>query len=188
MPASGFQSAQYRMIEICSTKFRNLVEPAIRHKMGSEATFEEMYENVYWKKGATELSSGQKTLTLKQFEKKYTTTLINLAKEFEFKNLWMMLRKMNQQFESSEALNNALKHFDSLVNINWPLAHYRSAAKYLHSDEKIIEATGGTNWQKYLPPRFQKRIFFPELWTEDEIGNWGKSWVGDTLRDLSKLM
>jgi len=181
LPASGFQSAQYRMIEICSTKFRNLVEPELRHKIGSEATIEEMYEFVYWKKGATELSSGQKTLTLQQFEKKYTNSLIELAKEYESKNLWMIFRKISQNFEKNNLLFNELKQFDNLVNVTWPLAHYRSAARYLNSDHKVIEATGGTNWQKYLPPRFQKRIFFPELWSEVEIGNWGKNWVSDTL-------
>jgi tryptophan 2,3-dioxygenase len=45
------------------------------------------------------------------------------------------------------------------------------------SPEKELKATGGTNWQKYLPPRFQKQIFFPELYSEEEIENWGKSWV-----------
>ncbi|MEO0404870.1 MAG: tryptophan 2,3-dioxygenase, partial [Bacteroidota bacterium] len=47
----------------------------------------------------------------------------------------------------------------------------------LQKDPKDIEATGGTNWQKYLPPRFQKRIFFPELLTKEEIDEWGKGWV-----------
>jgi tryptophan 2,3-dioxygenase len=40
-----------------------------------------------------------------------------------------------------------------------------------------IAATGGTNWQKYLPPRFQKVIFFPDLWTQQEQEEWGKGWV-----------
>ena len=35
-------------------------------------------------------------------------------------------------------------------------------------------STGGTNWQKYLPPRFQQIIYFPELWSEEEKQNWGK--------------
>ena len=63
------------------------------------------------------------------------------------------------------------------VNINWPLVHYKSAARYLQKDPEDIAATGGTNWQKYLPPRFQKRIFYPKLWSEEEKENWGRSWV-----------
>ena len=57
--------------------------------------------------------------------------------------------------------------------------HYKSAVRYLHKNPEDIAATGGTNWQKYLPPRFQKRVFYPELWSETEINEWGKSWVED---------
>jgi tryptophan 2,3-dioxygenase len=46
-----------------------------------------------------------------------------------------------------------------------------------------VAATGGTNWQEYLPPRFQKRIFYPAIWSEDEIAVWGKSWVDNVLAD-----
>jgi tryptophan 2,3-dioxygenase len=71
----------------------------------------------------------------------------------------------------------ALRQLDVNININWPLSHYKSAVRYLQADPEDIAATGGTNWQKYLPPRFQKRIFFPELWNENETNEWGKGWV-----------
>ncbi|MFN7099300.1 MAG: tryptophan 2,3-dioxygenase, partial [Flavobacterium sp.] len=35
------------------------------------------------------------------------------------------------------------------------------------------EATGGSDWKKYMHPKYQRRIFFPELWTDDELANWG---------------
>jgi len=38
---------------------------------GKNASADELFEHIYWKQGATELASGKKTLTLKQFEKKY---------------------------------------------------------------------------------------------------------------------
>ena len=37
------------------------------------------------------------------------------------------------------------------------------------------------NWQKYLPPHFQRRIFYPELWSDQERDEWGKSWVDAVL-------
>jgi hypothetical protein len=46
--------------------------------------------------------------------------------------------------------------------------------------------TGGTNWQKYLPPRFQKRIFYPELWTAQEHEDWGKGWVETNVFRMGK--
>ncbi len=175
LPASGFQSVQYRMIEICSTRFRNLVEAENRHRLPSDSSVEELYEHLYWKSGATELATKQKTLTLKQFEKKYSTQLIQLAKEYESKNLWIRYRKLTQEQGEDPELIQDLRRMDSLINVNWPLAHLKSAGKYLHHDQKVIEATGGTNWQKYLPPRFQKRIFYPELWTDEEKENWGRN-------------
>jgi tryptophan 2,3-dioxygenase len=53
----------------------------------------------------------------------------------------------------------------------------------LAKDSTDIAATGGTNWQKYLPPRFQKRIFFPQLWSTQEKDNWGKGWVETVLNE-----
>ena len=60
--------------------------------------------------------------------------------------------------------------------------HYKSAVRYLSQDKNDVRATGGTNWQKYLPPRFQKRIFFPDLWSEEEQENWGRQWVLNALK------
>jgi tryptophan 2,3-dioxygenase len=51
----------------------------------------------------------------------------------------------------------------------------KSAGHYLQRDPDDIKATGGTNWQKYLPPRFQRVMFFPELWSEEERAEWGKA-------------
>lgn len=178
LPASGFQSAQYRMIEICCTDFKNLLDKDFRidHKSTS-APIEEMFENIYWKKGATELVTGKKTLTLKQFEKKYSTSLITLAKEYEAKNIWAKYVSLSETDRKNKALVDALRQLDINVNVNWPLVHYKSAVRYLQNSPEDIAATGGTNWQKYLPPKFQKRIFYPELWSEEEKGNWGKGWV-----------
>src|ERR1700741_4952961 len=79
LPASGFQSAQYRMIEVYTTPFANLMHKDYRTKyteMPDDAQVEEMFEHIYWKEGATELATGKKTLTLKQFEAKYAQQII----------------------------------------------------------------------------------------------------------------
>lgn len=183
LPASGFQSAQYRMVEICSTDFIQLVDKDVREKYrGKNTSIEEMYEHIYWKQGATELATGKKTLTLKQFEKKYSKQFIQLANEYKSKNLWAKYKALSPADQQNEALINAFRQLDVNVNVNWPLVHYRSAARYLQQDDTQVAATGGTNWQKYLPPRFQKRIFYPELWTQEEMDNWGKQWVEDATR------
>lgn len=178
LPASGFQSAQYRKIEICATDFFNLVDKEVRPSLkGKDVSVEEMFENIYWNKGATELATGKKTLTLKQFEKKYAAEFIALAKEYKTKNMWAKYKALSPQDQQNHKLINALKELDVNVNINWPLMHYKSAVRYLQQNTEDIAATGGTNWQKYLPPRFQKRIFYPEIWTAQEHEDWGKGWV-----------
>jgi len=174
LPASGFQSAQYRMIEIYATNFLNLVAKDKREELRNE-TISTQFENIYWKSGATELATGKKTLTLLQFEKKYQQKLIDLATKLVSKNIYSVYNSLSDIDKENAKI--VLRNFDVNVNINWPLCHYKSAVRYLQRSPEDIAATGGTNWQKYLPPRFQKRIFYPELWTEAEHENWGKAWV-----------
>jgi tryptophan 2,3-dioxygenase len=96
-------------------------------------------------------------------------------------NLWRVFSRLDPADQKRPEIIRAMKLNDVNVNINWPLMHYKSAVKYLHMAPEDIAATGGTNWQKYLPPRFQKRIFYPELWSEKEMNEWGKSWVEEVL-------
>lgn len=180
LPASGFQSGQYRMIEIYSTDFINLVAPDKRKELRA-APIEDQFEFLYWKFGATELSTGKKTLTLKQFEKKYSRQFTDLAKAVTNKNFNALLQQLQYEQQSTTQLENELRQLDVNVNVNWPLSHYKSAVRYLNREPEEIKATGGTNWQKYLPPRFQKLIFFPSLWTREQEDNWGKAWVENVL-------
>jgi tryptophan 2,3-dioxygenase len=169
LPSSGFQSAQYRMIEICSTDMINLVDDAERNSIHSEDV-ETLLEKLYWRRGATELASGKKTLTLRQFEMKYKDQFRDAGLRYQTVNLRQLYRK---HFDANEAVGRKLKEYDHLANVLWPLAHLKTAAHYLQKDPDSIRATGGTNWQKYLPPRFQRIFFFPELWSEKEKASWG---------------
>jgi tryptophan 2,3-dioxygenase len=174
LPASGFQSAQYRLIEMASTDLFHLLLASQRENHRIEDSVEKLIEKIYWKEGATELASGKKTLTLRQFEEKYMERFIKQCHEYRANNLYALFRKNFTHLGPDSALVQELRKLDVLANITWRLAHYKSAVRYLHKDPEFIAATGGTNWQKYLPPRFQKVIFFPSLWSEDEKDNWGK--------------
>jgi len=180
LPASGFQSGQYRMIEIYATDFINLVAKDKRTEL-RDAPIEEQFDHLYWKSGATELATGKKTLTLKQFEKKYSKTFIELGKATTQHNFNALLQQLQYEGNSTKELEDELRQLDVNVNVNWPLVQYKSAVRYLNREPDEIKATGGTNWQKYLPPRFQKRIFYPSLWTEEQEANWGKAWVEKVL-------
>lgn len=176
LPASGFQSAQYRMIEIYCTDMINLADKSVREELrGKNASLEELFANIYWKKGATELATGEKTLTLKQFEAKYTDELLELAHKVKDCNLLRRFEELSKNSSDNESAISALKELDNNVNVNWPMVHLKSAARYLQKDPEDIRATGGTNWQKYLPPRFQQRIFFPLLFSSEELNNRGNN-------------
>lgn len=174
LPASGFQSAQYRFIEIGSTDMINLVAMDEREAMRN-ADIKEMVERLYWKRGATDLSSGSKTLTLQQFESHYMKSFYEAGVKYKDNNLRQIFQRHFAESPSRDSIVTRLKEYDMYVNIFWPLAHMKSAGVYLKKDPDVLKATGGTNWQKYLPPKFQKRMFFPELWTAQEIQEWGSA-------------
>jgi tryptophan 2,3-dioxygenase len=90
-------------------------------------------------------------------------------------NLWKVyIDNFSSNHETPELIE-AMREFDINANVKWPLSHYKSAVRYLQKDPEAIRATGGSNWQKYLPPKFQRIVFFPDLWTEEEKTEWGKS-------------
>lgn len=174
LPASGFQSAQYRFIEIGSTDMINLVNAEERERL-RDGDMREMVDKLYWKRGATDFSTGSKTLTLKQFEDHYIQAFYEAGVKYRDTNLWQIFRRNFRGTASAVRIIPRLRQYDLYANIFWPLVHMRSAGKYLFKDPEVLKATGGTNWQKYLPPKFQKRIFFPELWSDQEIAEWGSA-------------
>ncbi len=174
LPASGFQSAQYRFIEIGSTDMVNLVATDEREALRN-AGIKEMVEKLYWKRGATDLGTGSKTLTLQQFENHYMKAFYEAGLKYKDTNLRQVFQRNFAHSPAAENIIPRLREYDMYVNIFWPLAHLKSAGKYLFKDPEVLKATGGTNWQKYLPPKFQRRMFFPDLWSAQEIDEWGSA-------------
>lgn len=182
LPASGFQSAQYRFIEIGSTDMINLVAMEDREQL-RDKDIKTQLENLYWKSGATDLATGKKTLTLQQFENRYMDEFLEAGKKYKDNNLRQIYLKNFSQSVQREEIIKRLREYDTYANIFWPLVHLKSAGRYLKKDPENIPATGGTNWQKYLPPRFQRRMFFPELWSDEERENWGMAAIKRQLAD-----
>jgi tryptophan 2,3-dioxygenase len=188
-PASGFQSVQYRMIELASTDLINLIHTDDRKFLGDDdyITTEEMFEKVYWKKGAIDATTGQKTLTLRAFEKEYNAMLLKVADEHRTKNLWSVYRRLTYDEQTEQSLVDEMRKYDMYANLYWPLTHFKHAIHHLIAQSDVAEATGGTNWRQYLPPKFQKRIFFDALWSAEEQENWGKAWVeSEVLTKIKK--
>lgn len=172
LPASGFQSAQYRLIEIACTDMINLVNSGEREALTEYSDLDQQLAKLYWRSGATELATGKSTLTLQQFEEKYMPTFKATGMKYRDKNIRKVYLK---SFSHSGDVINSLRELDTFANVLWPLAHLKAAGHYLQKNTRDIKATGGTNWQKFLPPRFQKIMFFPELWSAQEKEEWGKA-------------
>lgn len=171
-PASGFQSYQYRLIQIYATDLQNLVQSREREKLGGNEDLHELYRKLYWNLGTDSTQSVEATLL--DFQAKYAKLLYSKAQELEKKNLYQVFQRYFSHGPDRDAAAESLKRMDVAINITWPTLHYRTAVKHLQKDGfDAINATGGTNWQKYLMPRFQKIIFFPDLWTSQEKEKWG---------------
>ncbi len=177
LPASGFQSVQFRLIEIYATPLSNLVNTKERAKFSEQDPLEEVFEHLYWKSGATDIETGEKTLTLKQFEYRYTPRMMRIAKQVQHSTIHHKYLELPEKEQNNVHLIEALRTFDTNVNINWLLMHMGAAFRYLNKEKGEVLATGGTNWKKFLPPSFQRVMFFPNLWSDEEKENWGQQWV-----------
>ena len=172
-PASGFQSAQFRYFELYCTDLEQLIHEDVRKNIPSNITIEEMFEYVYWQAAGKDFATGKKSLTLSLFEQKYLKSFIELAYQNRSINLHQKLIHFQKHNQLTDHLKSLFRSLDRKFNIEWPMVHLQAAHTYLGSGKEKKAATGGSHWEKYLHPKYQKRIFFPELYTEEELKNWG---------------
>ena len=172
-PASGFQSAQYRKIEFASTELINLIDARFRDTIDRSSSFKNAFEHLYWQAAGKNHKTGEKSILIKLFEKKYMGDFIDFMEDYNECNLSKKFQELPKEVQKNEQLVKAMRHYDYTVNVKWVMAHYNAAGKYLGGGDKDLEATGGSNWRKYMHPKYQRRIFFPYLWTEEELKNWG---------------
>ncbi|HAQ71463.1 tryptophan 2,3-dioxygenase family protein [Salibacteraceae bacterium] len=172
-PASGFQSAQYRMIEFASTELINLIDIRFRATIDRDTPFKHAFDHLYWQAAGKDYATGKKNTLLQLFEERYMDDFILFMQRYNTLNLWSKFQELPKEDQENVELRNAMRHYDHTVNVKWVMAHYDAAGKYLNSGKEKAEATGGSDWQKYMHPRYQKRIFFPGLWSEEELSNWG---------------
>ncbi len=174
-PASGFQSAQYRMIEFASTELINLIDIRFRKTIDRDTPFENALEHLYWQAAGKDYKTGEKSSLLTNFENRYKEEFITFMKIYNTKNLWSRFKELPIKDQENTDLIKAMRHYDFTVNITWVMAHYDAAKHYILGKDGDGEATGGSDWQKYMHPKYQRRIFFPELWSQDELDNWGEN-------------
>jgi tryptophan 2,3-dioxygenase len=174
-PASGFQSAQYRLIEFASTDLINLIDHRFRATIDRNTPYSHAFEHLYWQAAGKDYKTGEKSYLILEFERKYKAEFLRYMEEHNTSNLWQKFKQLPEADQKNTELIAAMRHYDKTVNITWVMGHLNAAKKYIESGQGSGEATGGSDWKKYMHPKYQRRIFFPELWSEEELKNWGEN-------------
>lgn len=175
-PASGFQSAQYRLIEFSSTDLINLIDYRFRATIDRNTPYSHAFEHLYWQAAGKDHATGEKSYLILAFEKKYREEFLRHMEEYNTINIWQKFKQLPEADQKNEELVKAMRHYDHTVNVTWVMGHLNAARKYIDSGKGSGEATGGSDWKKYMHPKYQRRIFFPELWSEEELKNWGEGY------------
>ena len=98
---------------------------------------------------------------------------IDFMEDYNNCNLSKKFKQLPEEVQKDKNLIKAMRHYDYTVNVKWTLAHYNAANSYLGGGDKDLKSTGGSSWQKYMHPKYQRRIFFPYLWSEEELKKLG---------------
>lgn len=170
-PASGFQSAQYRLIEFASTELINLIDYRFRANIDRNTPYSHAYDHLYWQAAGKDHATGKKNTLIQLFEKRYMKLFLRKMEDYNTTNLWTRFKQLPDDIRNDEKLIAAMRHYDYTVNVTWVMAHYHAAGKYLGE----AAATGGSDWRKYMHPKYQRRIFFPDLWSAEELEHWGEN-------------
>lgn len=173
-PASGFQSAQYRLIEFASTDLINLIDYRFRATIDRNTPYSHAFEHLYWQAAGKDYQTGEKSYLILEFERKYKEEFLRYMEEYNTINIWQKFKQLPELEQKNPSLIEAMRQYDHTVNVTWVMGHLNAAKKYIESGQGSGEATGGSDWKKYLHPKYQRRIFFPELWSEEELKNWGE--------------
>ncbi|MDI9365159.1 MAG: tryptophan 2,3-dioxygenase family protein [Flavobacterium sp.] len=167
-PASGFQTYQFRKIEIMLTPLQNLTIPSSENK-----------EEIYWRKGAMNITDNtQASKLLMNFNAKYDKVFFELIENYKGKTLFDRFQKMNPELQAS--VKPLLEKIENSILL-WKIAHMNMVFQHIPTS---VGATGGTNYTNYLPQLraqsitdnnnekeilFNKKyqvIYFPDFWKD----------------------
>lgn len=172
-PASGFQSVQYRLVEILCTTPNQLLHRDYRDKPVDTSDPALFYDKLYWREAGIDKKTGRPGLMLKAFDSQYKEKLLETFRAWRGRTLYDKVLKLQDEGKLSEALRQKLRRLDYTYNVVWPLTHLKTAEKYLADRGEVKMSTGASPWREYLHPAHQKRVFFPLLWSQEELDHWG---------------
>lgn len=159
LPASGFQTSQFRKIEIMLTDIKNLIID--RESIHNIVTIKELYNYIYWKSGGLDQETKNKTKLLTNFEYQYDEKFIELAEVQHSKNLYSLYFSLKENNESKlvDIVYLKLIRLDNLL-YEWKLKHFETVGEHF-SKFKTSKGTGGTNAHEFLTLSMKKIKYFP---------------------------
>src|SRR6478752_7481757 len=108
-PASGFQSAQYRLIEFSSTDLINLIDNRFRENFDKNSSFENALEHMYWQAAGKDHKTGKKSYLILEFERKYKDTFIKHMEKYNKLNLWQKFKQLTEDDQENPELVKAMR-------------------------------------------------------------------------------
>ncbi|MFN5890438.1 MAG: tryptophan 2,3-dioxygenase family protein, partial [Bacteroidota bacterium] len=128
-PASGFQSAQYRIIEFGSTELINLIDARYRATIDRNTGYDHAYDHLYWQAAGKDHTTGKKNALLMNFERRYRSEFLQKMEYYNTRNFWTRFKQLPDEVKKDEGLIAAMRHYDYTVNVVWVMAHYNAAGK-----------------------------------------------------------
>ena len=154
-PASGFQSAQYRLIEFSSTDLINLIDHRYRDSIDRNTPYEFALEHLYWQAAGKDYHTGKKSYLLEEFERKYKKEFLAYMEEYNTINIWQKFKQLPDLDQKNPDLVQAMRHYDHTVNITWVMQHLNTAKKYIDQSGKGDgDACCGCVWIKFMHPKY----------------------------------
>ena len=101
-PASGFQSAQYRKIEFASTELINLIDARFRDTIDRNSSFKNAFDHLYWQAAGKNHQTGEKSILIKLFEKKYMGDFIDFMEDYNECNLSKKFKQLPEAAQKNE--------------------------------------------------------------------------------------
>jgi tryptophan 2,3-dioxygenase len=162
--SSGFQSAQFRVIEVLAGLER--------------VDFDGKGDTFYWERAARSIETDEPTLTLLMFKQQHLAWLNRVYDDRNPHSLRLAFDKLLKEKQLSysdlftpkapQLINDLaleLAKFDQTI-VDWKRSHLRAAAKHL---AKAPHGTGETNWAEYLSRSIKEEHYFPEILAAEDV-------------------
>jgi hypothetical protein len=179
-PASGFQSAQYRLIEFSSTDLINLIDYRFRATIDRNTPYSHAFEHLYWQAAGKDYHTGEKSYLILEFERKYKDEFLRYMEEYNTINLWQKFKQLPEEDQKNPDLVAAMRHYDKTVNITWVMGHLNAAKKYIESGTWFRRSNRRKRLEKIHASKIPKTNFLSRTLERRRIKKLGRT----TLRYL----